>query len=260
MCRFGHRRPGVDDLEDPLHPGPGLLRHREQQGDGAGRSDDLEDVAVERDEGAERDVPADRQQTAESEDADLADRGDEREGGRQRRGGAGDPELLGEQGPRPVSETSDLPVLLAEALDHPDPGDVLLDDVGDVGGGLLGGPAGREQPSPGAEHDPDHQRHHHHDDQAEQRRQHHHDHQRDAEEHRLPGRQREERQQPLHQPEVGVGPGDDLPGAELVLQGTVERLHRGEDALPQVVLNGERQLAAGVAPQERQPVLHHREQ
>ena len=64
-------------------------------------------------------------------------------------------------------------------------------------------------------------------------------------------RERHDRQQALHEVEVGDGAGDHLPGAQRVLPLAVEPLDGGEHLAAQVVLHVEREPAAEVAAQER---------
>ena len=79
-------------------------------------------------------------------------------------------------------------------------------------------------------------------------------------EHHRADRQRHHEQQALHQLQVGDRAGHDLAGAQRVLLGAVEPLHRAEHLLAQVVLHVEGEPAAEVAAQERgaeRGQLHH---
>ncbi len=87
-------------------------------------------------------------------------------------------------------------------------------------------------------------------DQGEQRREHQHDDQRDDEEQDVAAHHRQERQQPLHQRDVGDGAADDLAGVELVLAGAVEPVQRAEHFGAQVVLHVQGEPATHVATDE----------
>lgn len=65
-------RLGVDQLQDALGAGAGLLADREDHREHADRADELGEVGGEGDEGAEGDVTADREPAAEGEHRDLA--------------------------------------------------------------------------------------------------------------------------------------------------------------------------------------------
>ena len=115
----------------------------------------------------------------------------------------------------PPLELVDLAVLLAEALDHPDAGDRRLDLADQLAGLLLGVPVGREQVAPRARGD-----------EPQRRRD------RPArpgsaaararpsttseidEQQRVAGQHRQERQQPLHQADVGDRAADHLAGLQ----------------------------------------------
>ena len=136
----------VEELEDPLDPGPGLLADRQDAGQLPGGRHELGDVGRERQERAERDLVLQGQPAAEGEDRDLTERsGSPRaaagsataaapraSASRTRLGRGGDP--------------LELALLLAERLDDPDAVDVLVDDLGDVALALLAVPGGRKDP------------------------------------------------------------------------------------------------------------------
>ena len=112
-------------------------------------ADQLGQVGGEGEEGAEGDLPADREPAAEDEHADLAEGRDRLQ---QRVVPAGQPDRAqpgGEQPPGRAGDLAELLLLLAEALDHPDPGDRVVDQTGHVAGLLLGLPGGREQRAAG---------------------------------------------------------------------------------------------------------------
>jgi hypothetical protein len=169
------RRLGVDDLEHPDHAGLGFLAEGDQVGEHPHRPHQLGQVGGEGQERAQRDRAADGQPAAEREHPDLAERRDRGE----RRAVAGHqphgahPQR--EQQPARPFQPLEFLLLLAEALDHPDPGDRRLDVPGHRAGLLLRRPAGREQLAPGDQRDgvqrgPDEQR-----DQGQHRGQEQHD-------------------------------------------------------------------------------------
>ena len=141
---------GVDQLEDPLHAGPGLLADGQHHGEHPDRADELGEVGGEGDEGAEGDLPAGGQPAAERQHRDLAERGDGLEG----RGVAGvqpdGAQPAGEELPADLAQLAGLLLLLAEALDDADAGDGAVDDAGDGGGLALGVPGGGEEPGAAA--------------------------------------------------------------------------------------------------------------
>ena len=136
----------VEQLEDPLDAGPGLLADGEHAGELAGRRHELDDVGREGQEGAEGDLVVQGQPAAEGQDGDLADRRDGLEerlvAGLQAHGAhLRAVERLGR-----VDDPFELALLLAEGLDHPHAVDVLVDDLGHVALALLAVPGGREDP------------------------------------------------------------------------------------------------------------------
>ena len=218
----GEGRLGVDQLQDALGAGPGLLADGEDHGEHPDRADELGEVGGERDERAERDVPAHGQPAAERQHRDLAERRDGLEGG----GVAG----VEPDGPQPPREepAADLPqlagllVLLAEALDHADAGDGAVDDARDGGGLGLGVPGGGVQLGAAALGDPpqgggDGER-----DQGERQGQPRHDHEGDQEQQHVADGHRQHEEQALDQLEVAGGAADDLAGGQLVLPPSVE--------------------------------------
>ena len=246
---------GVDHLQHPLHPGPGLLADGEQRADLPDRTDQLAEVGRERKERADGDLAVQRQPAAQQQHAELAERGD----GGQRRGVLGleadHPHPQREQRPGLPAQLGDLAGFLAEPLDHPDAGHRGLDVPDQLAGLLLGRPVGREQIAPRrVGHHPqrrcDGQR-----DQGQQRGEPEHGDQRDDEQQRVSGQRRNEGQQTLHQAHVADRPADHLPGLQGILRGAVQSLQRGEDVTAQVVLHVQGQPAGGVATEEGQPVL-----
>ncbi len=142
----------------------------------------------------------------------------------------------------------ELPLLLAEPLHHPHAGHRLLDDHGDLALALLGVPAGREGPLAHPVGGDGQRRHHHQADHRQQRRVDEHDDQGQDEQQHVAAHDRQERQQPLQQADVGVGPADQLPGLQLVVAGEVEPLELVVDGVAQVELHVEADAPADVAP------------
>ena len=70
-----HGRLGVDQLQDALDAGPGLLADGEHHGEHPDRADELGEIGGEGDERAEGDLPAGGQPAAERQHRDLAERG-----------------------------------------------------------------------------------------------------------------------------------------------------------------------------------------
>ena len=187
------------------------------------------------------------QPTPEGQDGDLADDGD---GGQQRlKTGlvAHGPHPRPVEDGRPVDQVGQLPVFLTEALDHPHPGDRLLHHGGHFALPLLGFPVGREGAGPhpvGGDHQQgdDHQA-----DQRQQRRVHEHDDQRGGQQQDVARHERQEGQQALQQPDIGVGPRHQLAGLHLVVAGEVEMLQLVEDGVAQVELDVQADPTAPVA-------------
>jgi hypothetical protein len=113
-------------------------------------------------------------------------------------------------------------LLLAEALDHAHAADGLVDQADHLAGLLLRVPARGEQPAPGRQRDQPQRGRHGDGHQGEHRRQDHHDAQRDDEQHDVAERDRDHRHDALHHVQVGDGPADQLPGADLVLPRAVQ--------------------------------------
>ena len=130
--------------------------------------------------------------------------------------------------------------------------------LGEVGRTLLRRPGRREQLAPGPGGDQPGGRHHDQRDDREHRRQPQHRDQRDGEEHQHARCQGHQRQQALHQRQIGDGAGDDLPGAQAVLLGAVEFLYRAEYRIAQVMLHVQGQPAAEITAYERRCELQQR--
>ena len=133
----------VEDVEDAIGGGAGLLGDRDDVGHHPHRREQLREVGGEGQVRAERDLVVDHEIAAEREHADLAERGDRRE---QRRVLGLDPDVAH---PRSVqalghlAEGVDLAVFLAEALHHADARDRFVDDAGDLARPLQRVPLGR---------------------------------------------------------------------------------------------------------------------
>ncbi len=191
------------------------------------------------------------QVAAERQHADLTERGHRLQPGRQPSGQPHRTQSLAEQGGRGRAQAAEFALFLAEALDHPDAGDVLLDDLRHLGRRLLGGPGRREQRFPGGPGQQDDRRDDHQGGQGEQRRQDDHDDQGHRDQDHLASRPGQHGDEALHHLQVTDGAGDQLAGAELVLSGAVQSLQGTEDVLPQVVLHVQGQPATGPATHER---------
>ena len=146
-------------------------------------------------------------------------------------------------------ELAELLLLLPEALHHAHPADRGVHHAGQRRSLLLRLPRRRVQPlARGHRHQPQ-QRPGRHRDQRQQRRQERHHAERDEEQQEVPGQHRQHAEQPLHHRDVGGGPRDQLPGRQLVLPRAVQPRQRAEDAVAQVVLHVQGQLAADIAAQ-----------
>lgn len=150
----GEGRLGVDQLQDALGAGPGLLCDGQYDGEHPDRADELGEVGGEGDEGAQRDVAAYGEPAAEGEHRHLAEGGDGLEG----RGVPGvqpdGPQPPGEQPSADLAELARLLLLLPESLDHAHPADGAVDHSGDGGRLGLRVPGGRVQPGAAALGDP----------------------------------------------------------------------------------------------------------
>ena len=245
---LGYQRPGVDQLVDPLDPGPRLLAHGEHHGEHPHRAGELGEIGREGDEGAQADLAAHRHPAAERQHRDLA----EGRHGLQRRVVAGveahGPHPGGEQAAADVPELGLLLGLLAEALDDAHPGDRAVHDTGHGRRLPLRVPGGREQPGAAAvgqepQGGRDGQRDH-----RQQRREHRHDDQRDDEHQQVADHHRQHEEESLDELEVAGGPPDDLPGVQLVLPRPVQPDDRVEHRGAQVVLDVQGEPPTVVAP------------
>ena len=168
---LGDLRQRVDDLQHPLHRCPGLLAEYQQHGQHPGRRDQLGQVQREGQERAQRNRADQRQVSAEGQHPDLTQGRQRLQRGADLRGQPDRSHPVRVQPPGAVAQPSQLAVLLAEPLHHPDPGDVLLDDLRHLGRGLLRRPGRREQHRPGCPGHQHHRRHHQQRHHREQRRQ-----------------------------------------------------------------------------------------
>ena len=135
-----------------------------------------------------------------------------------------------------VLHPGDLVLLLGERLDHPHPGDGLLDPGGQVRGLLLGRPRGGEEalPPSGAEEHDDRQCRQR--DGREQRRQPEHHHRGQGELQHVPDGQGEDRQDALHRVDVRDGTADHLTRPECILPRSVQALQGVEQLDPETLL------------------------
>ena len=143
--RNGGRK--VEQLEDPLDPGPGLLADGEDAGQLAGRRHQLDDVGGEGQEGAQGDLVLQGEPTAEGEDGHLPDGRDGLEQRLVARLQAHGAHLGAVDHLRGVGDPFELPLLLAEGLDHAHTVDVLVDDLHHFALALLAVPRGGEDPA-----------------------------------------------------------------------------------------------------------------
>ncbi len=141
---------GVDQLQDALGAGAGLLPDGEDHGEHADRADQLGEVGGEGDERAERDVPAYRQPAAERQHRDLAEGGYGLEGRGVDRVQADGAQAAREEPAADLPELAGLLLLLSEALHHAYAADGAVDHAGDGGGLGLGVPGGGVQPGAAA--------------------------------------------------------------------------------------------------------------
>ncbi len=257
-------RVGVEDVEDPLPAGPGLLGDGEEAREHPHRRDELHEVGREGEERPEGDPAVEREPAAEGEHRDLPVRGDRLEDRRVARLEAHQPAAGREQPTGRVREVVELAVLLAEALDHADTAHGLVDDARDLAGALLRVPGRGEHGAAHAHRDDEQQRdcQQHH--EREGRRQEDHHDEREHEHDEVPDDDRQEREQRLDEPEVRRRPRDELARLQLVVRAEVEALEALEDRHPQVVLHVQAHPAADPAPDvgrpERERTRDHEEQ
>ncbi len=237
---------GVDELEDALHTGAGLLGDGEDHGEHADGADELREVGGEGDEGAERDLSLGGHPAAEGQHGDLGERGHGLEGG----GVAGvepdGPQPSGEEPAPGLAELAGLLLLLPEALDDAYAGHGPVDDARDGGGLALRVPGGGEELLAAALGDEPERGGHQQRDDGQQRRQPQHDPEGYPEEQEVPDRHREHEEQALDELEVGGGASDDLPGGQLVLAPPVEPGDGVVHVGAQVVLHVEGEASAVV--------------
>jgi hypothetical protein len=256
VWRVDDVRRRVEDVEQPLAAGAGLLSDCQRRRHHPHRRDHLQQVRAEREERAEREVSVDRQPAAGGEDADLSDDRDRRQGrGEQRL----DP---GQAGPRPVQvaarfcEVLELAALLAETLDDAHAGDRLVDDAGDLAGALLRIPRRREHGAAHLQAGDQQRRHDQQGDQRQWRREHGHHHERDDQQHDVAEQDRHDRQDRQQHPDVAGGPGDDLSRVHAVVGGEVEALqpvvHRDAQVVADVEGNPSAERTAGERHRERE--------
>ncbi|KAF1061315.1 MAG: hypothetical protein GAK39_05778 [Variovorax sp.] len=130
---FGHVAHVVEDVEDALGAGRGLLRHRDDAAHRVHAGVEAADVGDEGGQHAHRDAATRHLPDAEAPDHQQADLGQQRHRGREHRPGAVelvvDLQVVGVGG----AEALGLAALLREGLDHADAGDGVGQHVGDLG-------------------------------------------------------------------------------------------------------------------------------
>ena len=200
--RVGDAGLHVEQLEDPLGAGAGLLGRRHQAGHEAHRRDDLHEVAGEREEHAEREVAAQGEPAAERQHAELGEHRQHLQRGRVAAVVAGRAharlvELVG-----PVGEAVELALLLGERLDDAHAVDGLVDDAGDGAGEALVVPGRREHAVAEADGHEREDRDEHDDDDAEHGRQDEHHDEGDDEQRHVGDEHRDGEEERLDQREV----------------------------------------------------------
>lgn len=240
----------VEDLEDPLGAGSGLLgggEHARHEPDGR---DELDEEAGERQEDAGRDAAPQREPPAEREHGELAEHGHGLEGRGVASVEASGPHARPVELPSLVDQQSELPVLLPERLHDPHTGHGLVHDGGDLSGHPLVVPAGREDAVAEAhghprEHGDEHQ---HHD--AQQRGEHGHHGDRHDHQGEVGDQHRHRVEEHLDERQVGGGTRHHVADRELVVTGEVELVEVPVHREAQVVLDSDAHLGGQVAPTE----------
>jgi len=249
----------LQQLEDPLDPGASLLADGQDAGELPRRGHELGDVRREGEEGAQADPPVQCQPAAQGEHRNLSEHRDRLQQRLEARLQAHRAHPRAVELLSGVDHPLQLALLLTEGLHHPHPGDVLVDDPGDLALPLLAVPAGREDLRAHPVGDEEERRRDHQSDQCEQRREHQHDHQRDQHHQQVAAHQRDEVEQPLHQRRVAAGPGDQLARGHLRQRLLVHPDQPVVHRIAQVVLDLEGHLPAEVPPQVGQPEGHQRD-
>ncbi len=244
--RLDHLWGRRQQVEDPLCSRPGLLAHEEHRSQHAGRSGQSQQVGGEGEEGADAQVVVDGHPPTQGQHGHLPQHGDGLQHGLVAGLEAHGPHPGGVEGPGPLHQMVQLAPLLTETLDHPHSGDGLLHHGGHLALLLLAVPVGREGLLSHAVGDHRHARHHHQADQGQGRRVEEHDDQGDHHHQQVAAHDRQERQQGLQQADVGVGPGHQLAGLQLVVAGEVQPLQLVVDGIAEVVLDVEADPAAHV--------------
>ena len=243
----GNGRAQVDELEDALDAGPGLLGDGQDAGQPLGGRDELGDVGGEGQERAQRDLMVQGHPAAEGQHGDLPEDRDGLQNWLVAGLQAHRAHLRAVDGAGRLGHPFELLLLLAEGLDDPDAVEVLVDDLDDVALTLLAVPGGREDlPA----HPVGHHQQQRRDDEADdgqQRAQDEHDPDRQHHQQDVAAHDREVVEQPLDQGGVGIGPPDELARRHLL---EVLRVHGLEVTLhvaAQVVLDLQGHPAAVIA-------------
>ncbi len=241
----------IEQVEDSLAAGTGLLADRDEHGEHAGRRHELNHVRREREEGSERDVPLDGQPATEGQHCDLCEHWDRLQQRCVPRLQLDETNTRAVQVLAGVGEMAEFALLLAEALHDAHAGHGFVDDAGHLAGALLGVPTGGEDARPQPErHDHDRRDHEQRHDRQRWRQVRHHD-DRQHEHDEVAEHDRQEHQQPLQQGDVTVGARHELTGLHLVVTGEVEPLQSLVDRVAQVVLHIEAHAAADEAADVR---------
>ena len=255
---LGDNRVGVEDLEDAVGRGARLLRDRDDVGHHPHRREQLREVGGEGEERAERDLALDREVPAEREHADLSVGRDRRQHRRVLRLDADVADLRPVQVLGRPAERGDLAVFLAEPLHHADAADGLVDDARDFAGALQRVPLRGVHLAPQLQRDDEQRRNREQADEREERRHQQHEEHRQYEQHDVAGEHRHEREELLHELQVGARARDELTGGELVVTREVEALQTLEQRVAQVVLHVDPVTPAGEAPDVLEPEVHRR--
>ncbi len=133
LGRFRHRRHMVEDVENTLGAGGGLLRHRNDAAHRVQPGVEAADVGEEGGQHANGDVAFGNLPDAEAPDDEQADFGHQRDGRAEQRPGAVEFVVERQVVFVGVAEALGLALFLGEGLDHADAGNGVGEHVGDFG-------------------------------------------------------------------------------------------------------------------------------
>ena len=247
----GDARADVEQLEHPLGPGSGGLAHREDQGRGADRGDQLAEVGGEGQERADAHGSAQDKATAHGEEPDQPQRGHHLQRRRVLRSEAHVADAAAVQRAGRLLHLRQLAMLLAEALHHAHADDRLIRVGGQLGLLLLRVEARRIDPCAHTKCEQHEDRDDEQHDAEQRQRQPRHHRERQHELHGIAGEQRQEGEQLRNHRHIGVGPAHHLPLRKRVVGRWIERLEVIVDGPPQVGLDVDAHDAAEPAAQER---------